>query len=269
MKVPISWLNEYVDVDASPQAIAERLTFSGMEVESIDEAGRCPEGVVVGEVTGIEPHPSADRLRICLVDDGAAVRRVVCGAFNFEVGDKAAYAPVGTVLGEGFQIQRRAVRGEESDGMLCAEDELGLSDDHSGILLVARSESPGTPLCAVLPAPDTVLQIEITWNRSDCLSIIGVAREVAALYGKPLMLPDVAYAESGESVNQLAEVVVEDGEACPHYTARVLTQVKWAPSPEWMQRRLLLCGVRPISNVVDVTKLCPPGVRPAAARLRL
>jgi len=254
MKVPISWLNEYVDLaGVSARAIADKLTFSGIEVEGIHAVGGDFPGVVAGEVRSIKAHPNADRLRLCEVFDGREVLPVVCGASNFAVGDKAAFAPAGTVLPSGMKLKISKIRGEVSHGMLCAEDELGLSDDHGGILLLPRETAPGTPLAEVLGPADTVLELEITWNRPDCLCVIGVARELAALYGKPLKMPVFTVEEGRQAVAELVSVQIEDPEGCPRYTARVLTEVKIGPSPDWMQRRLKMCGVRPISNVVDVT----------------
>jgi phenylalanyl-tRNA synthetase beta chain len=254
MKVPISWLNEYVDLNGvSAASIADKLTFSGIEVEGIHPVGGDFPGVVAGEVRAIRQHPNADRLRLCEVFNGQELLAVVCGASNFEVGDKAAFAGVGTVLPNGMKLKKSKIRGEESLGMLCAEDELGISDEHDGILLLPRETVAGTPLREVLGPADTVLELEITWNRPDCLSVIGVARELAALYGKPLKMPAFALVESSQPVADLVSVRVEDTACCPRYTARVLTDVKIGPSPVWMQQRLTLCGVRPICNVVDVT----------------
>ena len=253
MKVPIGWLRDYVAVDAAPGEIAERLTFSGVEVEGIETVGSDWQGVVAGEILGVSPHPRADRLRLCRVADGRGELQVVCGADNFEVGDKVALACMGCTLPGGMKIRESKLRGEISRGMLCAEDELGLSDDHSGILLLPRETPAGTPLAEVLGPPETVLDLEITWNRPDCLSIAGIAREVAALFGAELRLPDTAVKESSVPVEDLAQVVIQAPDDCPRYTARVLQDVRIGPSPLWMQRRLSLCGVRPISNIVDVT----------------
>lgn len=253
MKVPLSWLNEYVALKATAEELASRLTFSGIEVEGIHRLGEGLDALIVGEIQSVEAHPQADRLVLCRVFDGQATVPVVCGARNFSAGDKAAFAPVGATLPNGMRIEKRKVRGVESHGMLCAEDELGLSEDHSGILLVDRSVAAGTALAPVLGLPDTVLELEITWNRPDCLSIIGIARELAALYRVPLRLPPVAFAENGPPVATLAGVAVEWPERCSRYTGRVLRDLRAAPSPAWMQRRLQRCGVRPISNIVDVT----------------
>ena len=253
MKVPVSWLQEYLPCEVTPSEIAERLTFSGTEVVAMETSGgECP-GVKVGEITAIERHPGADSLRVCDVSDGGQSFRVVCGASNFTVGDRAAFAPPGTTLCGGRVIGETVIRGEASSGMLCAEDELGLSDDHDGILVLDAGVAPGTPLSDVTGPADTVFELEITWNRPDCLSVIGLAREVAAILRVPLQVPDVAYPESDEKVESWAAVSVEDPLGCPRYTARILRNVQDGRAPFWMRRRLRLCGVRPLGTVVDIT----------------
>lgn len=253
MKVPISWLKEYVDFEATPEELANKLTFSGTEVESIQTIGGDFKGVVVGEIKAIEKHTGADNLLVCKVNNGKEDLQIVCGAKNFNVGDKAPLAQVGAKLPNGMEIVERKVRGVLSRGMLCAEDELALSDDHAGIMLLSRDIPAGTPFSEIAGLPETVLSIEITWNRPDCLSVIGMAREIAALFGTKLKLPSVDFMERGEPVDALAEVDLQDVEGCPRYTARVLTDIRLKPSPQWMQKRLTLCGVRPINNVVDIT----------------
>lgn len=256
MKAPLSWLKEYVDLDeVSPAELAGKLTFAGIEVEAIATVGSDYAGLVVGEVREVLKHPNADRLRLCKVFDGTDTVSVVCGATNFAAGDKAAFAPAGTVLPDGTKLRKAKIRGEVSMGMLCAGDELGLSDDHSGILLFDREVPAGTPLAEMLPGPDTVFELEITWNRSDWLSLIGLARECAALLGRELRRPSVALPEeTGDPIETRVDVAVEDGESCPRYTARLLTDVNGrAASPDWMRRRLALCGMRPINAVVDIT----------------
>ncbi len=253
MKVPVSWLREYVDLDATPEELADKLTFSGIEVEGIHTIGSDYEGVVVGEVRHIEPHPGADRLRLCRVFNGTEELQVVCGADNFEVGDRAPFAGIGVTLANGFKLKKAKIRGELSFGMLCAEDELGISDDHEGIMILPRDTTPGTTLAEVLGPPDTVLELEITWNRPDCLSVIGIAREFAALYGTALKLPEVTVEENDLPVEDFVSVGIEAPDACPRYTARALSGLKIGPSPLWMQRRLAMSGVRPINNIVDVT----------------
>ncbi len=253
MKVPISWLRDYVEFEDTVQGLADRLTFSGVEVEGIESIGGDYAGLMVGEVLAVERHPQADRLTICTVQaDGESVQ-VVCGAPNVAVGQKVPFAPVGAVLPNGMKMKKAKIRQVESFGMLLAEDELGLSDDHSGLMVLDSTWAPGTPLADVLGPPEVVLDLEITPNRPDCLCLIGIAREVAALYGTELKWPTFDWRETGPDVSQLARIQVEDEKLCPRYTARVLQNVRIGESPSWMQRRLTLAGVRPINNVVDIT----------------
>ena len=254
MKFALSWLKEYVDFDDTIAGLSDKLTFAGLEVEHIETLGGTFEGVVVGEVRQIEPHPNADKLRLCTVEYGAAeTLRVVCGAPNVAVGGKYPFATVGTTLPCGIKLKKAKIRGVESLGMLCAKDELGLGEDHSGLLVLDASLKPGTPLAAVMGPAETVFELEITPNRPDCLSIIGIAREVAAIYGKPLKMPSIELKESSEPVEKEVSVEVKDSGKCPRYTARVLKGAKIGPSPDWMKRRLEACGIRSINNVVDIT----------------
>ncbi len=254
MKIPLSWLKDYVEFEDTVEGLADKLTFSGIEVEGISRVGGGVPGVVVGEVVAIEKHPNADKLTVCQVNYGAGKpATVVCGAPNVEPGGKYPFAPVGTSLPMGFTIEKRKVRGVASEGMLCAEDELGISDDHEGLLAVDSSWPPGTPLAEMMGPPETVIEVEITPNRPDCLSLIGVAREVAAIYGATLKAPDTALVESAVPVTEATSVVVEDSVDCPRYTARVLRDVKVGPSPDWMKRRLEAAGIRAINNIVDIT----------------
>lgn len=253
MRVPISWLKDYVSIELSPKELADRLTFSGLEVEGIVTVGSSFEGIMAAEVRAQSPHPNADQLRMCQIFDGKTELTLVCGASNFNVGDKVVLAPSGSQLPNGMKIKTAKIRGQISAGMLCAEDELGLSDDHSGILILPPDTIPGTPLSKVLGPPETVLVIEVTPNRPDCLSMIGIAREISALTGAPLRVPAFTLKESDKPVDQFISVTVEDGEGCRRYTARAIEGVSIAPSPSWMQRRLNLAGVRPINAVVDVT----------------
>lgn len=254
MKFALSWLKEYVDFDDTVAGLSDKLTFAGLEVENIETLGGTFDGVVVGEVLAIEPHPNADKLRLCTVEYGAAEQlQVVCGAPNVTVGGKYPFATVGTSLPCGITLKKAKIRGVESLGMLCAKDELGLGEDHSGLLVLDKNLKPGTPLAEVMGPPETVFELEITPNRPDCLSIIGIAREVAAIYGKPLKLPAIELKESGASVQKEISVEVQDSTKCPRYTARVLKNAKIGPSPDWMKRRLEACGIRSINNVVDIT----------------
>jgi phenylalanyl-tRNA synthetase beta chain len=254
MKFALSWLKEFVDFDDTVAGLSDKLTFAGLEVEQIETLGGDFPGVVVGEVLAIEPHPNADKLRLCTVEYGAAEKlQVVCGAPNVAVGGKYPFATVGTTLPCGITLKKAKIRGIESLGMLCAKDELGLGEDHSGLLVLNLSLQPGTPLATVMGPAETVFELEITPNRPDCLSIIGIAREVAAICGKPLKMPSIELKESAEPVEKEISVEVTDSGKCPRYTARVLKNVQIGPSPDWMKRRLEACGIRSINNVVDIT----------------
>ena len=253
MKIPLSWLREYVDFDDDAAGLANKLTFSGIEVEGIDAVRTGLDDVIVAEIIDVREHPGADRLTLCTVNDGTADLQVVCGADNVRAGDKAAFAPCGCKLPSGMKIKKAKVRGEESFGMLCAEDELGLSDDHDGIYLVDSAIKTGTPITDVVGEPDEVLDLEITWNRADCLSILGIAREVAALYGTEVRLPDASLTESGIAASDKVSVEIANPDGCPRYTGRYLSGAKVGMSPAWVQSRLSACGIRPISNLVDIT----------------
>lgn len=251
MKVPVSWLSELVKVDADLEGLADRLTFAGLEVEAIETVGSDFAGVVAGRVSAVEPHPNADKLRLCTVEFGEVEpMRVVCGAPNVAVGGVYPFAPVGTTLPGGFTLKKAKIRGEVSMGMLCAKDELGLGEDHSGLLALDAEVVAGTPFVEVWGAPETVIELEITPNRPDCLSMVGVAREMGVLSGEALQLPEVELAAGEPSALQVA---VEEGALCPRYTVRVIGGVKVGPSPDWMAARLEAVGIRPINNVVDIT----------------
>lgn len=254
MRIPLSWLNDYVALDETPQQIADRLTFSGTEVEAIETIGSTYTGFIVAEVRGVEKHPNADKLSLCRVFDGRQELQVVCGAPNVQAGGRYPFAPVGVTLPDGsLTIKKAKIRGCESFGMLCSESELGLSADHSGLLVLDASWAAGTPLATVLGPPETVFDLEVTPNRPDCLSLIGIARELAAVYRRPLKIPAVTLAETGPAAETLARVEVQDAEGCPRYTARVLQGLRVGPSPAWMQKRLQLAGLRAINNLVDIT----------------
>ena len=255
MKTPLSWLANYIDLSGvTPADLARRLTFSGMEIEGMEHIGGQVEGVVVAEVRAVEKHPQADKLSVCRVFDGKEEWQVVCGAPNVTAGGKYPFAPIGAVLlGGELKIKKAKLRGVESFGMLCSASELGRSSDHSGLMTLDASIAPGTPMASVLGPPDTVFELEITPNRPDCLSLIGVARELAALYGRPLKNPVVSIRASDGDVNADANVSVENNADCPRYTARVLHKVKVGPSPVWMKDALEKAGIRSINNIVDIT----------------
>jgi phenylalanyl-tRNA synthetase beta chain len=257
LRVPVSWLREYVALDMPLAELAERLSISTAEVEGIERRGVPDDdgnlGLFrVGRVLEAAKHPNADRLQLCRVDIGEGEpRQIVCGAWNFGTGATVAVALPGARLPGGLQLEQREVRGELSDGMILAEDEVELGTDHSGIMVLPEME-PGTPLGDVLPLVEDVLVVESTGNRPDLLSIYGLAREVAALYD--LSLSAMPGGQSpGPVPNGQVEVAVEDYEGCPRYIGRVFEEVSIGPSPVWLRARLTNAGMRPISNVVDVT----------------
>jgi phenylalanyl-tRNA synthetase beta chain len=256
MRVPVSWLREYVPVEMPLDELATRLSISTAEVEGIERRG-VPEqdgnlGLFrVGRVLEAEKHPNADRLRLCRVDLGEGEpRQIVCGAWNFGAGATVAVALPGAVLPGGLQLEQREVRGELSDGMILAEDEVELGTDHSGIMVLPEAE-PGTPLADVLPLVEDVLLVESTGNRPDLLSIYGLAREVAALY--EVELAPIPGTDPEPHADETVDVTVEDFAGCPRYIGRLFRDVTVGPSPVWLKARLLNAGMRPISNVVDMT----------------
>src|SRR5581483_5314061 len=257
MKVPISWLREYVDLELPLEELARQLVFTSCEVDRIVRRG-VPDGngnfdhFVVGKVLEAVPHPNADKLQLTKVDVGdGEPRSIVCGAWNFGAGATVAAALPAAVLPNGLTLERRKVRGEISDGMILAEDEVALGDDHAGIMLLPDGVEPGTPLADVLPLSDQVLLVEATGNRPDLLSVYGIAREVAALYDLPLA--DMPGDSPQTRPERTVDVTIEDAERCPRYDARLFENVAVGPSPLWLRARLVAAGVRAISNVVDVT----------------
>lgn len=256
MKVSLKWLRDYVDIVLSSKELAKKLTMAGMEVKEIQIIGGTWEKITIGEVTALDAHPNADRLKLVGVDLGQRQLTVVSGAPNLRVGDKVPFADVGAQLidghtGERVQLKPVKIRGVISEGMVCSEKELGISDSHEGIMILPPEAPVGISLADYLG--DAILDLEITPNRPDCLSIIGIAREVAALTGQPLRLPETHYEELGDLVDSLASVEIIEAALCPRYCASVVTGVRVAPSPRWLQQRLVACGMRPINNIVDVT----------------
>ena len=255
MKVPLSWLKQYVDVDLPAQDLAHRLTMAGIEVGEVEVIGGWSE-VFVGHVTGVRPHPNADRLRLCVVSTGYEELEVGCGAPNVAVGQNICFAKVGANIynthTERHEVLEAAkIRGVESQGMICSAVELGLGDDHSGIIELPEDAPVGALLDDYMG--DTVLDLELTPNRLDCLSVLGVAHEVAALTGKTVKEPETNYKEAGAPITEQIDISVGSPELCRRYTASLLQGVKIGPSPQWLQDRLTRAGLRPINNVVDVT----------------
>ena len=254
MNVTLNWLKTYIDFDLSASELADRLTMLGVEVESIKQLGAGLEGVVVGSVSSIRPHPNADKLVLCQVDVGEAEElQIVCGAPNVREGMLAPVATIGATLPIGLKIKSAKLRGETSQGMLCSEKELGLSDDAAGLMELPADTPLGTTLSEALRLDDVVFELEITPNRPDCLSLIGVAREIRAETGNPLKLPTVDLKENETDIRALTSVTIDAPDLCPRYAARVIQGVKVGESPAWLQQRLESVGVGVINNIVDIT----------------
>ncbi len=257
MRVPVSWLREYVSFDTPIDDLAHRLTLAGVEVGAVERTGDWDK-VYVGEITRIEPHPNADRLRLATVNYAIGTLTVVTGAPNIKVGDRVPFALPGAELVDFHQDPPRKaklrpgkIRGVESAGMVCSAAELGLGDDHAGILVLPPDAPVGTPLAEYLG--ETVLELELTPNRSDCLALLGVAREVAALTRGAYREPTVEVPTSGRPAADSVRVEIADPDLCRRYSAALVENVRVGPSPKWLRDRLTAAGVRPINNVVDVT----------------
>ena len=251
MKVTLNWLREFVAIELALDRLADRLALAGLEVDGIHEQGAEP--IKVAQIVRIDPHPQSDHLTVCQVTTGGETIPVVCGANNMHEGDKVALALEGTTLPGGQQVERVEIRGQLSCGMLCSERELGLSDDHRGLFIVHNDVSLGEALYAALGLRDTILDIAITPNRGDCLSVLGLAREISALTGVLLHAGKPRVRQIGSAITSQARVSISDPDLCPRYAARVVTGVKTAPSPAWMKWRLEAAGVRALNNIVDVT----------------
>jgi phenylalanyl-tRNA synthetase beta chain len=252
MKISLNWLREYVAVSFTPQELDERLTMLGIEVEAIENFGEKFAKIVVGEVLEMEKHPNADKLKLTRVSLGSGQPlKIVCGAPNVRVGMKVAVAQVGANLGGGVVIKKSKIRGEASEGMLCSERELGLSENHDGLWDLPQTYVVGTPLAEAMGKGDVVLEIGITPNRPDCLSHIGIAREIAAITANDVAYPTLGTL-NGVTPSEVS-VSLQDADLCPRYMGRLVRNVQVKPSPQWLQHRLTTVGLRPINNIVDVT----------------
>jgi len=267
MKVTLNWLKQYVDFNWSPEELTERLTMLGLEVEGVVKISAAFEGVVVAQVITRDKHPNADKLSLCRVNDGKGERQIVCGAQNFKAGDKVPLILPGASLplkpGEKapFTIKVGKIRGVESHGMMCSHEELGIDPEaighkkEEGLLILREDAKVGQPFAEYLgrSGSDVVYDLEVTPNRPDLNSVIGIAREISALTGNPLRLPEIKFTTGGDQAADLVSVRIEDPDLCPRYTARVVKGVKIGPSPAWLRDTLEKVGIRSISNVVDVT----------------
>lgn len=256
MRLPLSWIKEYIDLSQAPEEIAKILTMAGLEVDAVETLKPTFQGVVVAEITQVEKHPNADKLTLTRVTDGKESYQVVCGAPNCRVGMRVAFAKVGALLnfkdGTALQIKQAKIRGIESCGMLCAADELQIDGQADGIVDLPIDLPLGADLASFYS--DVVFEISLTPNLNHCASVIGVVRELSAATRLPMKTPRIHVQESSsELTQQAAKVTVVDPEACPRYACRLIKNVTLKPSPAWLQRRLQLCGIRPVNNVVDVT----------------
>ncbi len=256
MKASLKWLRSYVDIKLTPQELAGKLTMAGLEVKGIQITGSSWDNIVVGEVIATNPHPNADRLKLATVNLGNQQITVVCGAPNISAGQKVVFAHTEARLIDGHTgkpalLKPATIRGVLSEGMVCSEKELGISDNHEAILVLSPEAPVGIPLSEYLG--DAIFDLDITPNRPDCLCMVGIAREIAALTGETLHLPEIDYEESAESINSFISIDIADPKLCYRYCASLVTGVKPEPSPDWLQQRLTGYGMRPISNIVDIT----------------
>ncbi|MBO6621277.1 MAG: phenylalanine--tRNA ligase subunit beta [Balneola sp.] len=257
MKISYNWLQEFIDLDLSPEELADKLTLIGLEVEEIEEFGSTLEGVIVGEVLETKPHPNADRLKVCTVDLGDEKVQIVCGADNVAEGQKVPVATVGSTLpiklddGSFLTLKKAKLRGEESHGMICAEDELGLGTDHDGIMVLDPSLETGTPISDIFDLyQDTIIEIAITPNRPDATCHLGVARDIAAALDLELVKPAVKVPESSNTSDYSIEI---ESDKCHRYVGKLVKNVTIEDSPKWLQDKLTAIGLRPVNNVVDIT----------------
>ncbi len=254
MLVSLKWLKDLVDVPASVPELVDRLNLTGTAVEAAKSAGAALENIVVGQIVAKDQHPEADKLWVTKVDVGGdELVQIVCGAQNFNAGDKVPVAMVGATLPGGMTIKKAKLRGVESRGMNCSARELGLGDDHEGLMILPPEASVGMPFAEYAGLSDTILELEITPNRPDCLSVAGVAREVGAVFDRVASVPESVPAETGGPIADSVTVSIDDPEMCARYTARLIRNVKIGPSPTWLAERVTASGARSISNIVDIT----------------
>jgi phenylalanyl-tRNA synthetase beta chain len=252
LKITLNWIKEFLDTDdLDASEIAEILTMSGTEVEKIEYFGSKFENIIIGEITSFSQHPNADKLSLCRVNTGKEELSIVCGANNFKQNDKVALALIGAKVGP-TEIKRSKIRGEYSEGMMCSEAELGLSSESDGIMILDESYPLGESYAKIAGLDDVVYELEITPNRPDCLSIIGIAREISAITGHKLIVPGLD--TNGKiNIDSDLEIQIKDYKLCPRYSAKIFKDIPLTQSPEWLKNRLILCGMRPIDLIVDLT----------------
>ncbi len=253
MKITYNWLKEFIDIDLTPEEVAEKVTLAGVEVDSVEMHNSFLKDIVVAQIKEISKVPNSDKLSLCKVDDGSEILDIVCGAKNMSVGDKVALAKIGAVLPGEFKIKKSKIRGVVSYGMLCSEQELGFAEHSDGIMILEQNLKIGESIGDALELFDYVIDYEITPNRGDCLSVIGIARELSAITQKPIKLPDTKIDEINENIEDYIKVEILNPELCPRYTARIIKDIKIASSPLWLKNRLIAVGLRPINNIVDIT----------------
>ena len=255
MKISLNWIKEYINLDGiSVEEIVDKLTMSGLEVEDVVNQNEIYKNFIVAEVKSVVKHPNADKLSICEVFDGKKTLQVICGATNVASNQKVVFAPVGSIIPNGnFEIKKAKIRGVESFGMICAEDELLLSEDHSGIIVLNDDLIPGTLITEALGLNDVILEIAVTPNRPDALSHIGVARDLSAIFNRKLTLPEINLTESELPAENIASVEISDPSNCSRYCARIILDVEIKESPLWLKNKIKSIGLRPINNIVDIT----------------
>jgi phenylalanyl-tRNA synthetase beta chain len=254
MKVSLSWLNDYIPIHKeSYSSIADSLTMVGLEVDSVTDRYDYLDSVVVGRILNIKAHPNAEKFKVCDVDIGSRVIQVVCGAPNIYEDMIAPVALQGTRFPEGYVLEKRRIRNELSEGMLCSEAELGLGTDRSGVMILDQKQLIGNKLAKALELSDMVFEIDLTPNRPDCLSIIGIAREIAALQQTTIKYPKTSLSDSSDKISDFTSITIKAPDLCPRYSARLVFDINIAPSPFWLQNRLMSVGLRPINNIVDIT----------------
>jgi len=254
VKILLSWLKDYIDIQETPERIAEALNMAGLEVEEVIQPGKNLDQIVVGKILSRDPHPDADKLSLCSVDvNRGQPLQIVCGASNMKAGDKVPVALIGAKLPGGFEISRAKIRGIESFGMMCSKKELGLSEDHGGLYILDENATIGENIVKALDLDDVIFDISITPNRGDALSHLGIARELSAIFNLPLHRNPLGDEDGDDNIDNHIHVEIEDTEHCPRYGARVVHGIKVGPSPEWLKDRLEKIGLRSINNVVDIT----------------